>query len=87
MSSGAYNTRSRRVYGLRGKALARKREQMGIGQTHVAISLGMLQPDLSRLERETFGGMPRGFSSRYLDALEGIQGKASQHFPKCGCRL
>jgi len=68
--------------GYRGKILARKRAAQGVGQAHLAKALGMTGPELSRFEREVYGGLPRGLSARYIAALDAL----SECYPRCGCR-
>lgn len=81
-----YHTGSRHP-GLRGRALAALRISQGVGQRHQAEALGLTQPELSAMERERFGGLPRGFSSRYQDTLARIvaDGERDCH-KRCGCR-
>lgn len=75
-----------RFPGLRGRALANRRNAAEIGQAHVAHELGFPGPLLSFLERERYGGMPRGMSTRYQQALTRIADGESPCFPHCGCR-
>lgn len=78
---------TRRWPGLRASALARKRDVLGIGQLHLARVLGLDRPALSYLEREAFGAIPRGFSTRYQQALATIEAAAGvQCWRGCGCR-
>lgn len=92
MSSARDNTVYK--YGLRGKRLASLREKKGIGQRHLARDLGISQPELSFMEGERFGGIPRGFSSRYQNAVAAIVSGESEHWtgqgrqkPGCGCKV
>lgn len=84
--SEPYNTLSYRS-GLRGRNLARLRDREGIGQRHLARDLGMKQPELSFMEHERFGGIPRGFSSRFRNAVADIVSGASAHYQGCGCKV
>ena len=68
--------------GLRGRALQQRRKQHGIGQRHLAQAMGVVQPEVSIIETEKYGGMPRGFSVRYLAALDA----PGPHFEGCGCK-
>lgn len=68
---------------LRGRLLKALRARQGVGQVHLAHELGIGQPELSRLENEHYGGLPRGFSTRYQRALTNL----GEHFPRCGCKL
>lgn len=87
MPSEADNTLTYRS-GLRGKNLARLREKRGVGQRHLAMALGVSQPELSFMERERFGGIPRGFSSRYRNAITDITARPGAGcFKGCGCKL
>lgn len=81
--SRAYHAPSRHP-GLRGWALAKLRAREGVGQGHIAAIMGLTQPALSVAEREHLGGLPRGFSSRYQDAVTAA--KAGDHFKGCGCK-
>lgn len=78
---------------MRGRNLARLREREGIGQRHLARALDISQPELSFMEGERFGGVPRGFSSRYRNAVADIIAGRSEHWdgagrqsPSCGCK-
>lgn len=68
--------------GLRGRALQQRRKQQGIGQHHIAKAMGVQQPEVSIIETEKYGGMPRGFSTRFLSALA----EPGPHFDGCGCK-
>ena len=78
-------------HGLRGTALKSRRQALGLGQVHVAREVGLRQPQLSDLEQETLGGMPRGRSADILEAMARIVAGDSAHWPKedgrpgCGC--
>lgn len=72
--------------GQRGRVLKQLREAKGIGQAHVGSLMGLTQPDVSRIEREVYGGMPRGFGARYLKAVATIAAaRGGACFEKCGC--
>lgn len=87
MPSRSDNTRSY-AYGLRGRNLARLRDRENVGQRHLANVLGLSQPELSFMEREKFGGIPRGFSTRYRNAVADIvKAGRSECFKGCGCVL
>lgn len=58
--------------GVRGTALQNYRRRMKVGQRHVARALDLSQPNYSNLEREVYGGMPRGRSADALDAIAAI---------------
>ncbi len=81
-----YDTAQMPKNGQRGRTLAKLREAAGIGQIHLANELGVLQPDISRIEREVYGGTPRGFSGRYLAAVAKIAAaRGGACFERCGC--
>lgn len=85
--SAPYPTRSEHTNGQRGKRLAAMRQRASVGQRHMATELGMSQPELSAIEREVYGGVPRGFSGRYTDHLfEIVHAGGQRCFPGCGCR-
>lgn len=74
--------------GQRGRVLRKMREDAGIGQTHIGALLDppLTQPDVSRIEREVYGGVPRGFGGRYLAALATIAAaRGGACFDRCGC--
>lgn len=84
----ADNARSGRANGQRGRVLASIRKREGVGQDHLARAMGLTQPALSFMEGEVYGGVPRGFASRYLDAIAAVrEGRAGEHYRRCGCHL
>ena len=68
--------------GLRGRALQQRRKQLGYGQVHLARAMGIRQPELSVVETEKYGAVPRGWSTRYVAALN----DPGPHFVGCGCK-
>lgn len=78
-------------HGLRGIALQHRREELGLGQVHVAREAGLRQPQLSDLEGEAYDRMPPGQSLRIQAAMDRVLAGESPHWPaqdgrrSCGC--